>query len=232
MTDIQAPIAPKTEVAAALLKGAVSAIPVAGGAISELANLYLNPLEKRKQRWMIEVSEAINSIQSQFKLLPKDLEENEQFISFLYQATLIAIKSHQQEKLTALRNALSTSIATEQFSEDVSFQFLRYIDELTCSHLAILAAISNNIEQLAECKALDLVYACVQNSLPQSIERLPFRAFLQDIDSHFLVRIGDLEDYPEYQSTAGYIALESFEVRPLELTDYGKTFLTFIKPKP
>ncbi len=229
MTDIQTPIAPKTEAAAALLKGIVSAIPIAGGAISELTNLYLNPLEKRKQRWMVEVSEAINNIQSQFKLLPKDLEENEQFISFLYQATLIAIKSHQQEKLSALRNALSTSIATDQYSEDVSFQLLRYIDELTCSHLAILAAISNNIEQLADCKTLDLIYACVQPSLPKSIERLPFRAFLQDLDSRFLVRIGDLEDYPEYHSTAGYIALESSEVRPLELTEYGKTFLTFIQ---
>jgi len=48
MTDIQTPIAPKTEAAAALLKGIVSAIPIAGGAISELTNLYLNPLEKKE----------------------------------------------------------------------------------------------------------------------------------------------------------------------------------------
>ncbi|MDK9703257.1 MAG: hypothetical protein OEL20_08955 [Sulfuritalea sp.] len=229
MSEIQAPIHPKTEAAAALVKGAISAIPIAGGAISELTNLYLNPLEKRKQRWMVEVSEAINKIQDRFNLLPKDLEGNEQFVSFLYQATLVAVKSHQQEKLIALRNALSTSIATDQFSEDVSFQFLRYIDELTCSHLAILAAVDCNIEQLAECKTLELVYANVRKTLAHDVDRLSFRAFLQDLDTRFLVRIGDLEDYPEFESKAEYIALESSEVRPLELTSYGSSFLSFIQ---
>jgi hypothetical protein len=49
------PTDPKSELAAALVKGAVSAIPLAGIVISEVANLYLNPLEKRKQSWTIEV---------------------------------------------------------------------------------------------------------------------------------------------------------------------------------
>jgi hypothetical protein len=59
---IQPPTSPTTEAAAALLKGAVSAIPFVGGVISEVGNLYLNPLEKRKQQWMYEVSVAIEEI--------------------------------------------------------------------------------------------------------------------------------------------------------------------------
>ena len=52
---MEPPTDPKAELAAALVESAVSAIPIAGGVISEVGNLYLNPLEKRKQVWMNEV---------------------------------------------------------------------------------------------------------------------------------------------------------------------------------
>lgn len=60
---MEPPTSSRAEIAAALIKGTVSTIPVLGIFISEVSNLYLNPLEKRKQRWMLEVSRAITDIQ-------------------------------------------------------------------------------------------------------------------------------------------------------------------------
>jgi hypothetical protein len=221
---IEAPQSPKTEAAIALLKAAVSELP--GGTIAaEVLGLF-NPLEKRKQKWMEEISEAVNEIRASIGRTPQDLEQDSNFVSFLYQATAIAIKNHQRAKLGALRNAL-VSVAANQVQEDVGFQYLRYVDELTSSHLVLLAALAN--ANLTQCKSIDLVYACVAQFLPASIDRLSFRMFLQDLDSRFLVRINDLEDFPEYASTASYIALESSEIKPLEVTQLGQSFIAFVK---
>ena len=55
----QHPTNPKAEIATALIKGVLAEIPFVGGMISEVGNLYLNPLEKRKQKWLDDVSLAI-----------------------------------------------------------------------------------------------------------------------------------------------------------------------------
>jgi hypothetical protein len=225
------PIDPKKELAAALVKGAVSAIPIAGGIISEVANLYLNPLERRKQLWMNEVCRAIKDIQDQFSRLPESLEDDEAFISFLYQTTILALKNHQREKIEALSNALVSAADPESASEDLIFQFLRYIDELSVTHLQILSGFEKHSGQLARLEQLEQVYAQFQSLTGMLLDRAMFRSFLQDLDARFLIRIGDVEDFAEYASKISAILLEESKKRPIQVTDFGRKFLSFMRQK-
>jgi hypothetical protein len=54
------------------------------------------------------------------------------------QATQIAMRSHQEEKLEALRNAVRNSALAGAPSDDLQLMFIRFIDELTSWHLRIL----------------------------------------------------------------------------------------------
>jgi hypothetical protein len=226
---IQTPTDPKIEAAAALLKGAVSAIPVVGGVLAEVGDLYLNPLEKRKQRWIAEVSLAVEEIKKRFSVLPESLQSDERFISFLYQATMLALKNHQREKINALRIALVSVIEPQRFSEDLAFQFLRYIDELTVTHLSMLACLNKHAGQFSRLEKLEQVYSKLQSFLGVSFERAAFRSFLHDLDARFLIRVGDLEDFPEYASKQGYIVESSSTRRALEVTPLGRSFLSFVR---
>lgn len=225
------PIDPKIEATAALLKGAVSAIPIAGGVIAEVGNLYLNPLEKRKQRWMEEVSRAIEEIHERFCRLPESLESDEAFVSVLYQATMLALKNHQREKLAALSNALVSAADPERISEDLMYQFLRYIDDLSVTHLQMLAGLEKHAGQIGRLEQLEQVYAKFLVLTGLSPDRAMFRSFLHDLDSRFLIRIGDLDDFPEYASKESYLLLNSSETRHLEVTDLGRKFLSFVQRK-
>jgi hypothetical protein len=222
------PLEPKIEAAAAVLKGAISAVPFVGGLIAEVGNLYLNPLEKRKQQWMAEVGQAIDDIRRQHSLLPESLQSDERFISFLYQATILALKNHQRQKITALRNAIVSVAKPDQVSEDIAFQFLRYIDELSTTHFSMLACLDKHAGQFARMKTLERAYREFQSYLGATIERAPFRSFLHDLDARFLIRIGDLQDFSEYASRESFLLVDKAEKRPLEVTILGRSFLSFI----
>lgn len=68
----------------------------------------------------------------------EELRENEAFVSAAMHASQIALRSHQQEKLEALRNAV-INIATGNAPEEVlQHLFLGFVDSLTPTHLQIL----------------------------------------------------------------------------------------------
>jgi hypothetical protein len=222
------PLNSKGETAAAIVKGVVSAIPFVGGVVSEVGNLYFNPLEKRKQRWMNEVTLAIDEIDRSFGILPEQLENNERFVSFLFQTTILALKHHQKEKINSLRYALISSSNPNGIEEDVAFQFLRYVDELTPSHLHLLACFNKHIGQFARFENLEQVYGKFSELSSLQTDRTTFRSFLHDLDARFLIRIGDLEDLPEFASKNSFMLAEPSSTKQLEVTSLGQAFLNFI----
>lgn len=226
---IEPPDNPAAEAAAAVLKGAVSAVPIVGGVVAEVGNLYLNPLEKRKQRWVTEVTSAINEINNRFSILPGQLQENDQFISFLYHATILALKNHQQSKIDALRNAVVSSVDPKGLDEDLKLQFLRYVDELSVTHLSMLACLDKHAGQFARMNKLEQVHFKLQSYMGASLDRVAFRSFLHDLDSRFLVQLGDLEELPEYASKQSYLLLEESKERQIGVTSLGQAFLSFIR---
>jgi len=171
-------------------------VPIAGSFMAELGNLYLNPLEKRRKEWMDRVCEALEEIKLKLGVLPEELQENEEFISFLYQATSIALRNHRREKLRALKQAVISAAGPGDMDEESAFQFLRYVDELGVLHLKVLSCINTNEEKFAGLEKLEDVLIQAEGLIVEIIDRTQFRAIMRDLESRTLIRMVDIDDLP------------------------------------
>lgn len=68
----------------------------------------------------------------------KALQKNDLFVSAVLQATLIAHRSHQAERLEALKNAVPNIATFDDSSDDVRMIFLNLIDIFTPTYLRVL----------------------------------------------------------------------------------------------
>jgi hypothetical protein len=218
----------KKEIIAATLKGAAAGVPFVGGVLAELGDLFLNPIQKRRENWHTEVKSALNEIKNKYGLLPHEIEADDKFVSALLSATPIAIKTHQQEKIKALKNALINVSNPDDEDFDMSQQFIRYIDELGVIHLKVLAGLNKYSDQISKLEKMERVYSELTKKIGLKIERLPFRTIVQDLHSRFLIQIGDIEEYPEFATKTENFVAENSGINPLTVTELGRNFLEFI----
>lgn len=129
------------DVAYAVIKAGVSAVPVAGGPAAELLGLIFGPpLEKRRDRWIDELASAVKEVQGKIEdLTPEKLSANEAFVTTAMRASEIAIRTHEEDKLDALRNAVVNTALPDAPNDTLQQIFLNYVDSLTAWHLRILA---------------------------------------------------------------------------------------------
>lgn len=135
---LELPAQSRGDVAHSIAKAGLSSIPVVGGAAVELfQNVVQPPLEKRRSAWMAQVGGKLQELE-QKGLNLETLQENEQFISAAMYASQLALRTHKEEKLAALRNAVA-NIATGQAPEEaMQHLFLNFVDTLTELHMQIL----------------------------------------------------------------------------------------------
>jgi len=123
----------------------LSCIPGIGGPISEFFSMVIAPpLEKRRDEWMGIIYQELVRLETEidgFKI--ENLKENDQFISVLFYATSIAMKTHQEEKIQALRNAVINSAIDQSIDENMHMIFLNLIEKNTPLHLKLLNLLSN-----------------------------------------------------------------------------------------
>lgn len=128
----------KGDVAHALTKAGLSAVPIVGGPGVELFQLVVQPpLEKRRTEWMEQVAEGLKKLEAT-GLSIESLRDNEQFVSAVMHASQIALRTHQEEKRQALRNALLNVASGQAPDEALQLMFLNFIDVFTEWHLRIL----------------------------------------------------------------------------------------------
>jgi hypothetical protein len=130
-----------SDVVHAVVKGAVSAVPVVGGVLSETLSLVFSPpLEKRREKWIETLAGAIEEIKHRLDdFSPDKLSQNEAFVTTAMHASQIASRTHQEEKLRALRNAIVNAALPDAPDETKQQIFLEHVDSLTPWHLRILA---------------------------------------------------------------------------------------------
>lgn len=126
------------DVAHALVKAGLSALPVVGGPAVELFQLLVQPpLEKRRVEWMQAVGEKLLQLEENGLKL-EELQKNEQFVSAVMHATQAAMRTHVAAKREALRNAILNIAVGQSTDETVQHLLLSFIDDLTEMHLRIL----------------------------------------------------------------------------------------------
>ncbi|WUR13903.1 hypothetical protein E7V67_002000 [[Empedobacter] haloabium] len=120
-------------------RAAISMVPMAGGPLQvAFEALFSAPIEKRKERWLQQLSEVVVELGARVdELTPERLVQDDVFVTVVMQASQIALRNHQSEKLEALRNAVLNAVLST-IEEDEKFIFLRLIDQLAPVHLRLL----------------------------------------------------------------------------------------------
>jgi hypothetical protein len=126
--------------------GAVNGIP----GVAEVFSLIVeSPLDKRRKKWAIQVTDAINDLIDKGVMTDSELASNEVFLSAVMEASQQAIRTHQAEKIEALLNSIKSS-ARETIESDYQKLFYNYLNQFTVMHLGLIKSIEINCNQSKE----------------------------------------------------------------------------------
>ncbi|MGH9979434.1 MAG: hypothetical protein ACRD8Z_26895, partial [Nitrososphaeraceae archaeon] len=132
--------------AVATIAGTLGADPLIGTAVGVGTAVFSmvvgKPLESRLNQWREKVGRDIQVLKAKGVNI-EFLSDDPRFLTIVTQATLIAIRNHHDEKITALRNCILNSALSIDIDENEQLMFLNLIDTFTPLHLIILRFYSN-----------------------------------------------------------------------------------------
>jgi hypothetical protein len=210
------------------IKAGLSTAPYIGGPIAEFFSFVIAPpLEKRRTEWLIEIYKRLLLLEkTSEKFKPENLAKNEKFFSVFLQATQIAMRTHQKEKLDALRNAVTNSILQPDIDESLQLMFLNLIDRYSPWHLKLLHFFSElrqnsgNYEvKNSEISLLSYTHDAIDRTFPELIGNQDFyEQIVKELVSHGLLDI----------TTSYGKKMTDQKIVAFEITEMGKKFLEFI----
>ena len=234
MPDLSPPVHGAGDQAHAVVRAALSMIPHVGGVFTEVFSaLVTSPIERRRAQWMNDVIQAMGTLYQRNATVVQRITADEQFQTVLIQATWVAIRNHQQEKLDALRNAVLNSAEGTTVSADRQLLFVRYIDELTPSHLLVfrgMVAIQTTIANAGSYQDL-MEHLAPRIALPMTPTF--FKLVCVDLQSRGLIRISrDVTDFPGLFEQGRILREQHTEGPRLLVTDLGEDFFSHVTRHP
>ena len=132
------------DVAHSIVKGGLGTIPIIGSLATEIFGLIVTPpLEKRRAEWMNEVAEKLKELEENKTINFEELQKNDQFIDVVLQATTLALKTSEKEKIKAFQNAVLNTASGQSPDQTKSQIFLNQLDGFTTWHIRILVFIDS-----------------------------------------------------------------------------------------
>lgn len=122
----------------------VSLVPFLGGPASELLGLLSSPVAQRRDDWLEDLARRLQDLEGHvagFRF--EDLGKNEHFVSAILVATQAAVRTHQEEKRNALRDAVVNVALHTAPDAQRQTAFLSLIDRLEAIHLRVLRTFKN-----------------------------------------------------------------------------------------
>ncbi len=97
------------------------------------------PISKRLNDLLFDIVKGLNELKQMHENFEiEDLAQNESFLTTLIHAYELAIRTHQKEKLEALRNAVLNSALPTAPEDDIKIIFLNLIESFTVTHIKLL----------------------------------------------------------------------------------------------
>lgn len=200
----------RSDVAHSVVKGALSGVPLVGGIAAELLTLAFEPpLSKRRDEWMESLWKKLKAAEAKLE----SLQDDPAFFTTILQATQIALRTHQEEKLEALLNAVANSAVRPAPEDDVRALFLNFIEGFTPTHLRLLRFFQSR--NSADPATMD-GFRSQRDITDQMVNDLSGRGLIQDTRPY--AARGRLTDEPLF--TFGWT-----------VTNLGAQFLKFISAK-
>jgi hypothetical protein len=123
-----------------VVEAGVSMIPVAGGpAAVAFAYAVGQAHNRRMQVWLENLADVVADLQTREGGIDFDtLAEDDRFIDAVVSATRAAQATHDEEKLTALRNGVLNTLGPNAPTEDEQLRFFRFVEQFSPAHLRLL----------------------------------------------------------------------------------------------
>jgi hypothetical protein len=225
-SELEVPAATAKDRALVVVRAAIAATPVAGGAALELFNaLVTPPIERRKAEWMEAVASELQRLAQKQVFSLEALLENEQFIDTILEASQAAIRTSSSEKREALKNAVINSASPNPPEESLQKIYIRLVDELTEWHLRILALLhspetwfTQRDRQAPQFAVTSSLNALLEKAFPELVGRREFYDYVaKDL---FLKGLLTTDGLHGNMSATGAYQSRS--------TDLGKGFISFV----
>lgn len=218
----------KKDIGMTAVRAIISSVPTIGGAALEIFNSVIaSPVQQRRDQWLEHLADVVNQLVRDVESVSfESLKNNDEFISIVMEASTIAIKNHQAEKLNALKNAIKHTITQNQIDFDTKKKFLSLIDLLTITHVKLLVFF---LEPKSHFSSEE--YTQLTSSMGGSIKGVISKAFLdfnqsQDIYISF---IHDLENYGLISEIPLNAMMTGGGTISPRITPLGRLFLEFIR---
>ncbi|MFR3216427.1 MAG: hypothetical protein ACLTWE_08045 [Dysgonomonas mossii] len=215
----------KGDIAHSAIKAGLGSLPVIGSAASELFGLLITPpLEKRRINWMNDVAEKIKELESKGEINYEELQNNELFLDVVLQATSLALKTSEKEKIQAFKNVILNSALGELTDETKIKIFLNQIDNFTTWHIKILHFIDDPQEWFTNAGIRPKEY------MAGSLHSVIIDAFpeLSNQDALLDIIWNDLSTAGFHRTGSLKTMMSSSGLYVSRTTDLGKEFLSFI----
>jgi hypothetical protein len=200
MTDGKG-LVPKSDVADTVhtvVKAAFSAIPVIGGPAAELfAFVIAPPLQKRQHVWMEELAERVEKLEKKTGIAAESLRDSPAFIDAVLTATQAAIRTSNEEKRDALRNAIVNSVLSNAPPPEEQQLYLSIVDALSPWHLRLLYLFKDPVawferkgQQFPQVSTGSLEVV-VQGAYPEA-RQIDLRSVWRDLNARGLLNTQDI----------------------------------------
>lgn len=213
------------EVARTTIDAATSLIPGGSYAAGKIVERFVAaPLQKRRDEWFERVGSGLRELEERLEGFdPSKLDNNNDFVSAVFEATQAAMKTAKEEKLEALRSGVLNIAAGLQLSEVLRGSFFSYIDRFLPAHIRVLRLIAAPSNSPEMCLAAKNTYAGAQTTVLRAA--LPESA----LDTPSLNRILSDLQREGLADTSGMNAIGTQQsLLSKRSTDAGDAFLEFI----
>ncbi len=141
-TDSREPFPEPTarDLAEAVVRTSLSLVAVVGGPANRVLDLAIVPAyERRRADWFRRLDDRLKCLEQAVEgLTVESLRDDDDFISAVTTATLIGLRTHDEEKLAALQNAVVNVALGRESAPNLQSVFLSLVDYLTPLHMRLL----------------------------------------------------------------------------------------------
>jgi hypothetical protein len=217
------------EVVERIGEAALGSVPVAGAALAVTFVTVLNwRLEQRREKWFTQLAEGVEELRQRVDGLDLGpLADNDLFVDAVVTATRTVEHTHQEEKISALRNAVLNSVAPDAPDADTQAIMLSLVGRFTPSHLRLVTLWDDPPAWFAR-HGLNPPQGMMAGSRTQTVEAgLPEMKGRKDF---YLLVAGDLGDAGMLAASLSGVVSGSALMDRLT-TGFGRQFVRFISPR-
>lgn len=201
------------------LRAIVDCIPFGGLLANNIEFLIKPSIEKRKEKWLNLIVDSINFLSNKIENVSK-MFQDETFVTFIINTTQSAMRTQQDEKINMYKNVLINSYICNNIDLDKKMIFLNWLDNLTLTHMKVLAFMNNPSE------FCDNPNGSTMNSIAE-IMRMSFSNFNDNrqiyenvVKDLYYKGLINTDNISTHMTSSGAFAIRS--------TVVGKEFITFV----